>query len=112
MNNLSNLIVLLGLITSNIYIADSYTLTSSVLTQLGFNTQSSFISIIDNDTDKIDTNAFNGYEVSSLGIASTSLLSIDIEVFKGAANLQYLGLGTPSLNKFTNSKNKMPYFQI
>ena len=111
MSRVSFLLVLLSLVTSNIYIADSYTLTASVLNQLGYNNQSWFININDNNIDSIDPNAFNGYDtLDSIRLDLNSLLTIDLEVFKYAANITGLFLHVPSLNKFTNSKNvKFPY---
>ena len=106
MNKLSSLLVLLSLVTSNIYVAESYTLTASVLTQLGYNTQSVSISIRDDDINGIDPYALNGYDqLYSFYIYSNNLKSVDVEVFKGATNLQFLFIDCLSLNKLTNSKN-------
>ena len=111
MNQISYWLVLLSLVTSNIYIVDSYTLTASVLNQLGYNTQYPFISIEDNNIDSIDLNAFNGYNaLDSIRITTNKMLSLDLEPFKYAANITVLFLNLPSLNKFTNTKNvKLPY---
>ena len=106
MNKLSYLLVLLSIVTCNIYLTDSYTLTTSVLTQLGFNILSTSIAISDNNIDSIDPNAFNGYDkLTVISLSNDNLKTIDIEVFKGAVNLKYLTFYTRSLNKFTNSKN-------
>ena len=112
MSKMSYLLVLLSLVTSNIYMADSYTLTASYLTQFGYNTQSTSIGINDNKIENIDPNAFIGYErLEYLTITSTNLLTIDLEVFKYiATSIKQLSLEVRSLNKFTNSKNvKLPY---
>ena len=106
MNRMSYWLVLLGLVTINIYIADSYTVTSSVLTQMGYDTQSSYIDIEDNAVDSIDPNALNGYDkINSILISSTNILTIDLEVFKGSVNVKWMFLNVTSLNKLTNSNN-------
>ena len=109
MSKLSNSLVLLGLVTINIYIADSYTLTASVLNQKGYNNQSELIAINDNNIESIDPNAFIGYvRLFYLSIISfnRNFTALDLESFKGvAANLEILGIEFRSMNKLTNSKN-------
>jgi hypothetical protein len=108
MSRQSYLLVLLGLIASNIYMADSYALTASVLNQLGYTNQSTTIEIEDNNIDSVHANAFNGYiMLNDLRITSehSNMTKIDIESFREAVNLNYLSLDFPSLNKFTNSRN-------
>ena len=122
MGKLSSLLLLLSLVTTNIYV-ESFTITASVLTQMGYNNQSTYVDIrtynnhIDS-IDSIDPNALNGYDkLIRLSIHSDQLTTIDIEIFKGAVNLEELFIVCRSLNKFTNSKNiKLPrvttlYFQ-
>lgn len=107
MDKLSYLLFLLNIITSNIYIADSYTLTTAkVLSNFGF-IQSIGITISDDNIDSVDPNVFDGFTIlQNLIITSKNLLTIDLEVFKGAANLRSLSLNVQS---FTNSKNiKLP----
>ena len=114
MHKLSYLLVLLSIIISNIYIADSYTLTASVLNQWGYNSQSTTISIYDDNIDSIDPNALNGFNnLNELIFTNKKFLTIDLEVFKAAVNLKVLRLFVPSLNKLTNSKNiKLPNLVI
>lgn len=110
MSKLSYLLVLLSLVTSNIYTVDSYTLTASVLNQLGYNTQSMSIFITDNSIDSIDSNALNGFDkLTSFNINSEGVTSLDLEIFKGAVNINLIWLQLKSLNKLTNSRNvKLP----
>jgi hypothetical protein len=110
MNQISYWLVLLSLVTSNIYIVDSYTLTANVLNQRGYNSQSAAINIYDDNIDSIDPNALNGYDkLINFYIFSNSLTALDIEVFKETANIGSLFIECRSLNKFTNSKNiKLP----
>ena len=106
MSRASYLLVLLSLVTSNIYMANSYTLTASVLNQFGYNNQSTFINLHNNDIDSIDPSAFNGYDkLTILDIFTNNLTAIDVEVFKGAVNIKGLYIQCRSLNKLTNSKN-------
>ena len=106
MDKLSSLLVLLSLVTINVYVVDSYTLTASVLSQMGFNNQSTSVYINDNNIDSIDPNALKGYgNLLYFTLISTNLLTMDIEILKDAVNLHSLNLFTSSLNKFTNSRN-------
>ena len=106
MEKLSSLLVLLSLVTSNVYVADSYTLTASVLSQMGYNNESWTININDNNIDSIDPNAFKGYsKITHFTLISTNLLTMDIEIFKDAVNVDSIYIDTSSLNKLTNSKN-------
>ena len=110
MNQVSYWLVILSLVTSNIYIADSYTLSASLLNRYQYDFQTSSYYIADNRIDSIDPNTFNGYvDLKSITISSTILLAIDMEVFTNLTNLNYLKLDTPSLNTLTNSKSvKLP----
>ena len=113
MEKLSYLLVLLSLVTSNVYVVDSYTLTASVLTQLGYNNQSTTIDIR-NRIDSIDLNAFKGYQNLSFLILYTGngMVTLDLEVFKDLVNLAKLTLDLPSLINMTNTKKiKFPYLQ-
>ena len=117
MEKLSSLLLLLSLVTTNIYVAKSYTITASVLNQLGYNNQSKYVNLNDNGIDKIDPNAFNGYDkLITFDILSNSVTAIDIEVFKDTVNLKNLYIECRSLSKLTNSKNiKLPsvtYFYL
>jgi hypothetical protein len=64
MSRFSYLLIFLSLITSNIYIVDSYTLTESVLIQKGYNNQSTSIDLQDHNIDNIDLNAFNAFNTT------------------------------------------------
>lgn len=106
MGKLSYLLFLLSVVTSNIYMTESYTLTASVLNQLGYNSQSTSIDINDDNIDSIDPNALNGFNnLNELTFTNKKLLTIDLEMFKGAVNLNTLRIFGQSLNKLTNLKN-------
>ena len=92
MSKLSNFLVLLSLVTSNIYIVDSYTLTTSVLNQLGYNTQSTYININDNNIDKIVANSLNGYGNLRFLYIGNGIKTIDVHAFEFLSNLSTLYL--------------------
>ena len=101
MSKLSTLIVLLSLVTSNIYMANSLTLTASVLNQKGYNKQVYNIDIKDDNIDKIDPNAFYGYgNLSSIGIRRCGIKTIDVHTFERLSNLRHLDLSNNSLTSF------------
>ena len=101
-----NLLVLLSLLASNAYGVAAYTLDASMLTQLGYNNQSTFVFIGDSNMTDIDPNAFKGYtKMTNLFITSTSMPKLDLEVFKDSLNLQAMTFwGNSSLTELTNSK--------
>ena len=82
------------------------TLDESLLTQLGYNNQSSSVSININNITDIDSIAFKGYtQLTSLSIQQSSLSKIDLGLFKDSVNLQSLNfLYNPILTQLTNSK--------
>ena len=110
MSQMSYWLVLISLVTSKIYFANSYALTANYISQLYYNIKFS-IYIEDNNIDSIDPNAFYQYKMlNSIAIESNNMLTIDLEAFKYATNITTLSLKLWSLNTFTNSKNlKFPY---
>ena len=106
MNRQLNLLLLLSLVTTNIYVTDSYTLTANIIAQWGYNNRSEAMGIGDDNIDSIDPNALNGWNyLKEFVIYSDNLLTIDLEVFKRPVNLEKLGINCRSLNKITNSRN-------
>ena len=92
MDKLSSLMVLVSLVTSNIYIADSYTLTPSVLNQLGYNTQSTSIDINDDNIDKMVANSLSGYGNLRYFSIGSGIKTIDVHSFELLSNLSTLDL--------------------
>ena len=101
-----SLLVLLSLITSSSYGVFGITIDASLLTQLGYSNQSSNVYIDGYNINSIDPNAFNGYtNLTSLSIKYTSIVNLDLEVFKELVNLNTLDMSyNRQLTQFTNSK--------
>ena len=100
-------LVLLSLFVSNHYGVSAVTLDASLLSQLGYNNESSFIGIgYYHDITDIDPNAFKGYTKVTQLIISTNdqLIRIDLESFKYLINLQVLSLDIKAMTQLTNSK--------
>ena len=125
MIKLSNLLVLLSIVTSNIYMANSYTLTASVLNQLGFSSlKSQHIYIKDENIDKFDPNALNGYRFLMEFTMSSGIKTIDVHAFEHLLDLEWLNLSFNSLTSFEYLQipknldtlyltgNKMNYFAL
>ena len=107
MNKLNNCLILLSLLATNIYVANSYILDANQLNQQGYDTQSLFITVRDNDIESVDSSAFNGYSsLRELTISSDKLITIDLAVLKDSwTSLYSLTIASQSLIKISNSIN-------
>ena len=110
-----HLLFLLSLIVSNHNGVFAVILGASMLSQLGYNNESSEILIRKYEISDIDPNAFKGYtKLTYFNLQSSSLSKIDLGLFKDSVNLQSLHLiNNPSLTELTNSKKIVfPFMQI
>ena len=100
------LLVLLSLLACNQYDVSAVTLDATLLAQLGFNNQSSYVNVDENNITDIDPNAFKGYtRLTFLTMKSNAFSKLDLSAFKDLVNLQLLSLGSnPLLTQLTNSK--------
>ena len=108
-----HVLVLLSLLTSNIYNVAAVTLNSTLLTQLGYNNQSYDIGVYGQHITDIDPNAFKGYSsLKYLNLDSNELTNLDLGVFKDSINLQSIDLAANPLTQLTNTKKiTFPFLQ-
>ena len=108
-----NFLVLISLL-ANTYNVAAVTLNSTLLNQLGFNNQSSIITIVGQQITDIDPNAFKGNtNLIELVLEGNALTKLDLVVFKDSINLEILDMGINPLTQLTNTnKIKFPSLQI
>jgi Leucine-rich repeat (LRR) protein len=100
-----HLLVLLSLLATNAYDVTAISLDATLLTQLGFNNQSSYVSIDGYNISDIDPNAFKGYtRLTYFRMVSNSLSKLDLSVFKDSIYLKMLYIRNNPLTQLTNSK--------
>ena len=107
-----HLLVLLSLMASNVYGVVAVTLDASMLTQFGYNNQSSGIYFFHKNIDDIEPNAFNGYtKLTFVDLLYNFLTKLDLSLFKDLVNLAILYFqGNILLTQLTNVKKSHSHY--